>query len=64
MVRMDCTIEPDPGRHARYAEQFEFYRATYEALRPLMHRMARRGQTTPDDPAAAVRPGLEPAAAV
>jgi len=44
MVREHRVVEPDAGRHARYAEIFEIYRDTHDALAPLMHRMARRGR--------------------
>ncbi len=42
MVHEADVIEPVAANHARYREGFEFYRESCMALRPLMHKMARR----------------------
>ncbi|SIQ95954.1 ribulokinase [Rhizobium sp. RU20A] len=46
MVREDHVVEPDMTAHRRYREAFSFYEETYQALHPLMHRMARRNEVT------------------
>jgi FGGY-family pentulose kinase len=43
MVQIDRTIEPNLAHHQVYDDLFAEYRATYHALRPLMH--ARFGST-------------------
>ena len=40
MVKMSCVVEPDPGRHKVYDAHYQRYRATYPALRTLMHTSA------------------------
>lgn len=43
MVRIKETIDPDPKHRTIYGELFSRYRATYPALRDLMHGAAEKG---------------------
>jgi FGGY-family pentulose kinase len=40
MVKVACMIEPDPGRQKVYDGHYQRYRATYPAMRTLMHSSA------------------------
>lgn len=59
MVSEDFTVEPDLGRHEAYGEVFEFYTATHDALEPLMHRMARRGEEAASQKTAVENPAMD-----
>jgi xylulokinase len=52
LVGFDRVFEPDPARHARYAELREHYQSVLGAIRPLFHATSptRPQEETPDDP--------------
>lgn len=50
MFNEEEAIEPDMAAHARYQPYFKSYLATYAALKPLMHEMAKQRAAKSEEP--------------